>query len=94
MRSKKIRNFFEKINREGMLFDVNGKEKELIKSLEGLSHRDLVIWLSEQIKILWLILEYKGISLKKCVEFAEKNENFITNNIESKLTGILTSLLS
>ncbi len=95
MNVKKLIKFFQKVTTEGMEFDVKNKtEEELIKNLKSFSHRDLVLWLSEQMKVLWLVLEFKKISMKECRNFLEENHEFINNHIKSKLTSILNSLLS
>ncbi len=95
MKTKKLIKFFKKVTTEGMEFDINnGTEQELIKSLDNLLHKDLVIWLSEQMKILWLILEFKKISIEECRRFFEGNHDFINNHIKSKLTTILSSMIS
>ncbi len=95
MKTKKLIKFFKKVTIEGMEFDINdGTKHLLIKSLDNLSQNDLVLWLSEQMKILWLILEFKKISIEECRKFFEENQDFINNNIKSKLTTILSSTIS
>ncbi|MFX0073689.1 MAG: hypothetical protein ACFFAO_21635 [Candidatus Hermodarchaeota archaeon] len=95
MKKKNIIKFFRKIINDGLEFDiVNGEYSEIISYIKSLSKRDLIIWLSEQIKILWLYMEYIGISKKDCLKFFEENKEFIVSQINSNLTEFLSSSIN